>query len=221
MEIVTHPTIPLTRAYHPMFVVSNAVPTLAGLQKAFHGASELLAEDNDKKYADDNPLVATNHPFGLYLSDDAPAYVHYIITDFTGGTNANPVIFPPAIRDSIYFNVKFESATSTILSNAVANISQVNSINYGNSKTIHQAGVARYFSNPPRIVLLGRNDADTVAHEYLHTLGVHHRQELITNNFGVVSIPNPGPITNAVMAAVAGASQKRINRLERNSIPVR
>lgn len=239
VEILSHPRIVMTRAFHPNFYLPpNQVPLLSDLHQAYQIGTQKLAVDHDTRYRDGHPVltykpafpwrtvdVKSAKKYTISQWDDVPAYVEFVIKNvpFSKVPSANSLfgpIFPDEFHDEKYFNFDYDPAVEELIYTSPAQIHQVNTLP-NNSR-----GIAPFNNNPPRIALVPRLHLPaTPVHEWLHTLGVKHRYD---NTNGLVWYVSPEPEPFAIMTDGRYTnsfhpdwSTKRdtINRGERTFIP--
>jgi len=234
-----HPEkVGLTYILHPMLADSQAL-TRDWLQGLFDAGADALARDDDPyplgwlSEAAVTPSPGDPYPL-VYFSDDVPAYTEFDIREgrltqdkhYDGGRGPFfPCSCPPEeTSESCLQLLKFrdpscgvpplDNDTAFLCSCADANIKIVNRINSG--ETRGSSGNPNRVQGPlaPTMVLPLNIDAVIVIHEWGHTRGLFHRNELWQG-----TTPNPGPDRDCYMARIDLWQKPRMNWNERGSLP--
>ena len=217
VEILSHPRIVMTRAFHPNFYLpGNQVPDIRDLHQSFQNGTELLATDHDTKIPDDSPSLNTptklppddpmmkvKNPrdplFPLRDFDDAPAYVEFVIRNAPYTRVAGTNLFGPfalaEYQKPKYFDIT-KGLDATNLMNQTGNgIKQVKQMHWkeSNGKLARPIGLGRRLTNEFASIVFADPPtpfADVAIHEWMHTRGLWHRSP-DRNDAG--NFPNPGP----------------------------
>jgi hypothetical protein len=209
VEIIQQSVESLTRLYHPLFDVppfTVPVPKLLDLQNHFNNGTDFLAEDNDTKINDSDPVAAVStNTSSVYLSDDVPTYVEFEVTDGPTVTNVltrrTGPVFPSAYKSAEFYRVRSNPSADALLAISDATIKIVKTLQYSGGAADGLAPIGT-----SSILLIHTLPGIAGPHEWGHTRGLEHR--------GTSS--NPGPITNALMNPSNYTNDYKVNRYERS-----